>query len=182
MRYIIGFLITIGLIILAFILILRGGNDGNTKKSPAVTQYTNTSTVMQLTIEGPVNANQIHNEVRITVGKSQTNYAQLIGYENTVVNSKSYDNNATAYADFLNALARVGYTKGNTSSSASNELGACPAGTRYIYEILNGAQSVERFWYSSCNQGTYGGNAVLTNSLFKAQVPDYDNLTSSLAL
>jgi hypothetical protein len=179
MKFIIGFLVTIGLIILAFILIFRGNGGGPAVTTPDITRYSNTNVVMQLTIDGPVNADQTHRMTRITVGQSQVTITTLQGYQNTVIKSKSYDNNSTAYTVFLHALQIQGYSKGSNLASLKDERGVCPLGSRYIYEVIDGAQDTQRYWHSTCGTGSFKGNVPTINTLFTTQVPDYNDITAN---
>lgn len=185
MRYFIGFLVTIGLLIVLVLLIFSGGGS-NTKKpetTKSLSDYASTATVTRLTIDGPINSNLIHTAVRITVGQTDVTYEQIQGYEGTVVNTQNYANNQSAYSNFLYALDHAGFTKGDPSKSLANEKGYCPLGNRYVMELVDGSKMVERYWATSCGSGapkTYHGNLGLTLTLFKKQVPDYDRLTLNL--
>lgn len=183
MRYIVGFLILIGLIIFVLVLIFRGaGNNGSPANQPApMVDYANSSTVVQLTTIGPVESDQTHTESRITVGSSQATIEKFQGYQedNTLLN-RSYANNSAAYADFLRALQLAGYRLGNTDKSANDYRGYCPQGTRYVFAIQDGSNTIEQFWSSSCGTGTFKGKTDLVVSLFRAQIPDYDNLNAGV--
>jgi len=182
MRYIVGFLIGIGLIVLTFILIVRifsgGGGGEETVRRIDLNNYATTDTVMRLTIDGPIVADQQHQQVRITVGRDNVLYERFKGYQGDVVDTKSYPNNPEAYAQFLHALENAGYTRGDTTSP-KDERGYCPAGKRYVYEALGNGENVVRWWGTSCgqDQGNFEGRGSDVRNLFKRQVPDYRTLT-----
>lgn len=183
MRYIIGFFITIGLIILLIALLVGGG--GNKSKVPKTSKplpsYATTDASVRMTIDGPVNAQQIHQQIRITVNKDEAIYEQIQGYDNHVVNTQSYANTETAYDNFLEALSKAGFTQGSNAKALQSEQGYCPLGNRFIFELIQNNQDIERYWTSSCGKPkSYLGNQNLTISLFKAQIPDYSKLTSSI--
>lgn len=185
MRYFIGFLVTIGLIILLIVLLFGGGGSDNKSKVPttskALASYAATDAEVRLTIDGPVNANQLHQQVRITVGKDKAVFEQLQGYNGSVVNTKSYANSQAAYDVFLRSLSYAGFTRGNTSKDAQDERGFCPMGIRYVYELFQAGTDIQRYWSTSCGKPkTYEGIPSLTHSLFRAQIPDYDTLTSNM--
>jgi len=182
MKFLIGFLVSIGLLILVFILIFRGAANHNDQPVPKpLVDYANSSTVMQFTFEGPVSADQTHDEVRITVSDVETAIEIFQGYQNHVVSSRTYANNSAAYADFLRALDLAGYTKGNSDKSVSDERGVCPTGTRYVMGIKNGDTDVQRFWSSTCgNSPSFKGKTTVVRSLFIAQIPDYADLTNNV--
>jgi hypothetical protein len=183
MRYIIGFLVTIGLIIVALILIFHGGNGGQQKPqtdAPALSQYSQTSTTVRWTVDGPVNNTANHRQVRVTVGQIAVIAEVLQGYDGTVIKSETYPNNTAAYAAFLHSLTLAGYTKGDTDPKLRDERGYCATGDRYVYEVANGSTIKEHYWHTSCGKGTYLGASELTNGLFRAQVPSYSTFTSGV--
>jgi hypothetical protein len=176
MRYFIGFLITIGLIILLIVLLFGGG--GSKSKVPTTSKpladYSSSDAAARLTIDGPVNADTIHKSVQITVDKDEVTFEKFQGYQGHVVGSQHYENNETAYANFLHALAHAGFTRGDTSSALKDERGYCPLGNRYIFEFIQDGKDIERFWATSCGKPkTYLGAPSLTLQLFRAQVPDF---------
>ena len=191
MRYFIGFLITIGLIIFLIVLLFTGGgsknnnqSDDGTKRPKTVQQladFASTNAVVRLTIDGPINADQNHQSVQITVGNDDTTYQQFQGYEGTVANQQTFANNQTAYSNFLYALGHGGFLLGDGSKKLANEKGYCPLGNRYVFELIEGGDTIQRYWATSCgNPKTYKGNLGLTLTLFQAQVPNYSDLISNL--
>lgn len=182
MRYIIGFLISIGLVILLFVMIFRGGDPapapGATKR---MVDYANTSTVVRYTQDYPVSANQIHRKVVTTVGRDQITLTVESGYEGDVLRSQSYPNNPTAYANFLRALHIAGYTNIEDNPDLRDERGYCASGYRYIFETKEGDRNVMRSWSTSCgNIGSFKGKSAEVRDLFRRQVPDYNRLTTGL--
>jgi hypothetical protein len=184
MRYIIGFLIALGLIVLLIILLIGGGNkSGHKPTGKLLYEYASTDAQVSLTVDGPVNADSLHNQIRITVDNANVTFEQIKGYQDTVVNTKLYANNTDAYDAFLHALMRIGFTQGDNDPALKDESGYCAAGDRYIVELTDGDDTLERYWSTSCdNTKTYLGNMSLTLSLFQAQVPDYDKLTANIDL
>jgi hypothetical protein len=184
MRYFIGFLITIGLAIVLIVLLFTGGGGSKKPKTTkALADYAFSDSVVRLTIDGPITADQTHQAVRITVGQEDTIYEQVQGYQGTVVNQQSYASNQNSYSNFLYALGHAGFTRGDPSKVLANEKGYCPLGSRYVFELIDSGNTIQRYWGTSCgNPKTYKGNLNLTLSLFKAQVPDYNTLTENLNL
>jgi hypothetical protein len=184
MRYFIGFLVTIGLIILLIVLIFNGGSSSKATVTPKpLTSYYNTDAQVQLTIDGPITAVQDHEQVQISVNNGQTTYSQISGYNGEVVNTESYSNTQNSFYSFLRALETVSFTSGDTSSKLSNERGLCPLGRRYVVQLTQDGKTIERFWSTSCGgTKTYNGNLPVTIELFEAQVPDYSTLTDSVTL
>ena len=185
MRYFAGFLVAIGLLVVVFILVLRGFTHHG-PKTPQITlsDYATTDAVMQLTIDGPLTADQQHQGLRITIGQNNNTIQTYQGYQNDITSTKTYPNNEAAYDDFLHALQLYGFTKGNPDPSKTDERGYCPSGDRYIYEALNGSGTdILRWWGTSCGgQGNFGGVGPQVRELFIKQIPDYGTITEKVAI
>lgn len=182
-RYFIGFMITIGLLVLLIILLVGGGKPKVPNASKPLYSYADTDASARLTIDGVINYQQSHQQIQITVDRNTVTYDQLEGYDGKTVNHRTYANSRNAYATFLRALGHAGFTQGNTSEKLKDERGYCPLGRRYIFELIDGGKSLERFWATSCGKPkTYNGNLPITRTLFQRQVPDFDDLTQDLQL
>lgn len=185
MRYIIGFFITIGLLILLIVLLVTGGNDkANTPNAPKTLEsYARTSAEARLTIEGPVNAPEDHRSVRISVGRDSTTYEQFDGYNGQVAQTETFGNTENSYSTFLRAIKLAGFTQGSKAPALKDDRGYCPLGKRYIFEFLQNGKSLQRYWATSCKGlKSFEGNTSLNISLFKSQVPGYQKLNSDVDL
>lgn len=180
MRYFIGFLVTIGLIILIIFLLLSSGGS----KSPAIKplnllDYAGTPSTAQLIVDGPVVADQDHREAKITVSQNQITFTLYNGYpQTTVARSQTYSNNATAYAVFLQSLQHAGFTL-HDISVPYDERGYCPTGERYILSFANAGTDLRRSWTTTCSNGapsSFKGDLSTVLFLFRNQVPDYSLL------
>lgn len=181
MKFIIGFLVSIGLLIFVFVLIFRGGGSSTAPKAgPKLLDYANSSVVMQLTTDSPISADQTHRQTRLTVGSAESTVEVFQGYQQTLISSKSYSNNSASYADFLSALQLAGYTLGNNDKKLADERGYCATGSRYVMGIKDGNQDVQRFWSSSCGGiASFKGKTALVNDLFRRQFPGYAKDTAA---
>jgi len=182
MRYVLGFLAAVILVIVVFILIIRGFSGGDRPLQTNLTDYAKTETVMQMVIEGEVNADQEHRLVRVTVGRSSNTINLVQGYEGRVIQSKTYESNENAYATFLRALQLQGYSKGNDDPDLEDSRGVCPTGKVYKFEIITGSATVQRFWTTSCGGGTFRGKQGIIRQLFRNQIPDYSEITAGEGL
>jgi hypothetical protein len=184
MRYFLAFAATLGLVFLVLVLLFRGGGSPKLPHTGKSTlSYATTDAQARLTIDGPVNADQNHQIVQITVGKDLVTYQQIQGYQGHAVNTLTFANNENAYANFLLALARAGFTNGSNDPSLQDERGYCPLGDRYIFQFTQDGTDIERYWATNCgNPKTYLGNLNLTLDLFQAQVPNYSVLAGGLDL
>jgi hypothetical protein len=184
MRYVIGFLVSIGLLILVFVLIFRGGGSNQAPNVPrSLVDYANTTTIVRYTDDYPVSADQTHRQVVTTVGRDHTSFVVQSGYEGTPLKSQSYENNPTAYSNFLRALQLAGYTTSTKDNKPLDERGYCPTGHRYTFEVLDGSRVIQHLWSTSCgNIGNFKGEADTIRSLYRRQVPDYNKLTAGLSV
>lgn len=184
MRYILGFLISIGLLILVFVMIFRGGSDPAAPDAPKqLVDYANTNVTVQLIEDYPVNADQTHRQVTTKVGRDVATFTVESGYQGTVLREKSYTNNPTSYANFLRSLQLAGFNTANSDKTLQDERGFCPMGRRYIMEIKDNERTVQRLWSTSCgNIGSFQGKMDVVQRLFRAQIPEYNALTRGVQL
>lgn len=185
MRYFFGFIAVIVLLVLVSILVFRGftGHSGPTATQVNLINYATTDTVMQLTVDGPITANQTHQGIRIDVSQYYSTMSVYQGYENDVTSSQTFNNNPNSYAVFLRALDLMGFNKGNTNPALADSRGYCPDGERYIYEIQTNGVDSQKFWSSTCSgEGNFSGDSVDIVNLFSAQIPDYATVANGTDL
>ena len=183
MRYFLAFLVTFGLILVLFLLLFHSGSSKPVTGGRTLDSYAATDALARLTIDGPIVADQNYQSIQVSVSSSDVTFEQLQGYQGAVVNQQSFANNDIAYTNFLFALEKAGFTKGNISPSLKDERGYCPLGDRYIIEFMQDGQDKERYWATSCGgTKTYLGALGLTMALFQAQVPNYGTLSKNAAL
>lgn len=182
MRYLVGLLVTIGLLILLIVVIVQhGGNDKSNvpESKKSLISYAQTDAVARLTTDGPIVAEQKHQQIEITVGRDDTTIAMKQGYNGNVTNLQTYSNTEASYDAFLHAIDRAGFTRGDTSASLKDEGGYCALSSRYVFEFIQDGKTLERFWATSCGKPkTYLGSLDLTLRLFRNQIPDYDTITT----
>lgn len=190
MRYFIGFLLTLGLVILLIVLLFGGGNDSK-QSAPEQTQqgnrslesFANTDAEASMVIAGAINADELHRQIRVTVDRTTVTYQTVQGYEGRVIEQRTFANNQAAYEAFLKALSVTGFTQGDRSAELASEQGRCPLGTRTVFSFKDASdKQLMRFWTTSCGEKSYLGNSVATTRLFQAQVPGYQNFASTVDL
>jgi hypothetical protein len=181
LRYFLGFLVALGLIIALIVMIFHSGGKTAKTTAPPLSSYANSSTVVRLTIDGPVTAPQNHNQIVVTVGKTKATFQQFLGYDGTVVGSKSYDNTVNSYTVLLKSLSRAGMLVGITDPKLTDSVGRCPLGQTYTFEVADGDKQIKKFWTTSCGGvKTFGGNTSLVKKLFELQIPDYNTLIQEI--
>lgn len=183
MRYLLGLLGVVGLIIVVVVLIVRGlSGEDIAKDTKPLTDYSHTNAVMQLTIDGPIEAESTHQAVRISVGQYQAKAEILNGYPGTVTDTLAYPNNAEAYGVFLRALDLLNFNVGIDDKALADSRGYCPAGNLYTLEIYQEGRQVQRYWQTSCKQGTFRGELGKITDLFERQIPDYSKFVKDVEL
>lgn len=187
MRYIVSFLIAIGLIILFVILLLRaifgGGSESPAERHINLADYENTGVIMRLMTEGPINADELHRQVYIEVGRDSNEIQIVHGYQGNVIRQERVNSNSSAYGSFLRAIDLLGYTNGNPSKALADYRGHCPFGNRYIFQIVDGDDVKQQFWSTSCgNEGSFRGQTDEIVQLFQAQIPLYSDITQDVGL
>lgn len=182
MRYFLGFLAVVTLVIVVFVLVLRGFTGDKPKEEINLLDYANSQTVVRLVVDGPVVADQNHQGYSITVGRDANVIEVTKGYNEEVVRAQTYSNNSEAYANFLRALQLQNFTKGVDDPSRAEMRGFCPNGSRFVFEIETTGRNVQRFWTSTCGGGTFRGNSAAVRNLFSRQIPDFNKLTADVRL
>ncbi len=186
MRYFLGFLVTIILVITLAVLLFTGGGDKRPSlpvSAQDLVGYASTDTQVRFTVQGPIVAQSLRQAIRITVDRDNVTYEQVQGYDGQVVNTQIFENTQNAYDYFLNALKYAGFNRGDTNPALKDSIGRCSTGQIYLYEVLKDGDTVQRYWASSCGGlKTYLGNISITRTLFQAQIPDYGDVSAGVNL
>lgn len=184
MKYFLGFIASIALVILVIFLVIRGLSGGGEEAATTAKQlvkYADTATTVSLEVDGPITADEIHNAYRITVGRDETLIETFKGYEEEVIESQTFENNEASYANFLRALDIAGFSKGNSEAS-KDPRGQCATKNRFIMKIQNGSSDMQNYWTTSCDGGTFKGDMAQVRQLFVRQVPEASKFTRKLNL
>lgn len=166
--------------LLLIVLIVNRGTkpeqDSSVRREDSLVDYANTDTDVRFTKIGRINARENHRVFQVTVGRSQRTITVFEGYEGRVLKRETYLNDEDAYRTFLAALQNSGYTRAQEGARNVDPLGACPAGQRYRYDIIDGSETKQSLWSTSCGnlKGTFAGRASTVRNLFEDQVPNYN--------
>ncbi len=185
MRYFLGFFATILLIFLLIFLLFSGDKKPKAPTGKTLDSYAATDAEVRLTTDGPVNAEEQHKQVRISVNRQNVTFEHIGGYNGNIVKRQQFNNTENAYTAFLLSLAHAGFTRTETKPDPAlrDERGYCPEGDRYVFELVQNDKDVLRSWATSCDKPkTYLGAVGLTLDLFQAQVPNYSDLTQDIVL
>ena len=165
---------------------LFGSNQSSQSSAAAkinLQDYIKYDTKFSLESQGPVVADELYVSSVIEVAQDYRQITIYRGYGKTIISQKRYENNNAAYDAFVKSLELVGFSK-TIAGISSNETGNCPTAQRFVYMLNSGNQKVIRTWSTTCSSkaGSFGGNALPTRALFRAQIPDYLAMTTGLAV
>lgn len=139
---------------------------------------------VRYTVNGPIVGKEQHRAVRITVDRNNRTVDVIEGYEGRVIKTQSTSNTQDAYQAFVDALNGANFTKEFKAQGRGIESQLCPLGQRYAYELGMGTSDAFRTWSNSCSadQGTFGGNRSVVQTLFQKQIPNYNQFVSGVQL
>ena len=159
MKYGLGVLAIIVIAFVAILLIVRQGpsstSTSTAKKKTTATSlldYDNSESSVQLTIQGRLTGEDQHQSVRITVTQSKRTVEIINGYEDNIIKSQTFPNTPAAYTNFIQAINNAGYSK-SRKAVAETEIGICPSGNRYVYQLNKGSEKIQRLWADNCAAG-----------------------------
>jgi hypothetical protein len=185
MKFILGALGIIFVVILAVVLIFRGGGNDRDIVGPRldVSKEAREGVSAVFTTQGEVVGEDQRKAIRIIVNQDERRLEVLTGYEEAVERSSTFANTHAAFETFLVSIDQAGF-ENRKPSAVEDERGACPLGKRYIYELREHSQELLRLWNTSCGskQGTFDGNSSTIRQLFEQQIPDYDKAVSNVDL
>lgn len=182
MRYLLGFFIIIGLLILVVILVLKGSHQTTTSTyTKPLSSYASTDAVASFTAGGPIVADQNYRAIQIEISRNTSTINVTRGYQRTVLNTQSYPNNQPAFQAFLSALNTYGFSLVNSSYKYTTPAGFCSFNETYSYSLINDGKTIINSWATACGgQGNFKGIAADVNQLFIRQIPDYNIVTSNV--
>lgn len=188
LRYILGFLVVV-LIIVVLANLIFGGDKKSEVTKEIVTQAkfadsAESNSVVTFVTAGIINGTDIHRQIRITVNNTSRTLEIIEGYSGKILSTQTYTNTQEAYREFLSALFTSGYTKENPANTNPDVSGRCPLGTRFIYTSSGIPNVPDELWTTSCPTviGTFGGSADAVTQLFRLQIPNYAGQTSNVNL
>lgn len=179
----------VGVFVLIVLLIVFFANRGdhpqqavNITKNTLITEYAETSTQVRFTQNGQINAREDHRVLQITIGQNERTITIFSGYQGSVLKSETFLNDPDAYRALLASLHNNGFTKHREASRFIIPLGACSSGSRFNYDIINGSDTEQSLWGTSCGgEGTFAGNGNSVRTLFKNQIPNYNDIVRGVS-
>ncbi len=106
-----------------------------------------------------------------------------VGYVGQQIKTEQLGNDAQAYTQFVSALSLANLMEGTPfTGDADNTSGICATGNVYQFEVLQGDNTVQKLWTSTCkgSPGSLKASLAQVFGLFRAQIPSFAKLTSQL--
>lgn len=192
MKFFFGLLAFLAAVIVVVLLVVglfksfNGNDNGNliSTSTYSLSDKTAVDTVARYTVRGPVVADEDYRQVRITISKNSRSVEVLKGYAGVVEKVSTLSNTPDAYTAFLGALSAAEFSDRREGGSSVDPSTTCVTSTKFFYELTLASEKKVDTWTSSCSfkDGNYGGNALGTAQIFKAQIPTYDQLTNGVNL
>lgn len=184
-------LIVIAIAIAALVSVGRaifGGSSPSTKTPDTSEQAllnTGDSHAVQMTVRGPIVADEDFRSYQITVTPSSRTLTTYSGYLDQVIDNKQLPNNTQAYEQLVYALDRANMMKGTALTGEKDDTrGICATGLVYKFDVIDSGNSVKDLWTSTCSgsKGSFGASVTQVKNLFLNQIPDNENLLNNIQL
>lgn len=149
-------------------------NTGTSAIADAVLDRADSRSV-RWTVRGPIVGDEKFRSYQIVVSPSKRVYTTYSGYLDQVLDTKSYDNNAKAYEEFVYALDNANISTTRNTNDADFRGVCATQGVAYMFETLSGDTADHTLWSSTCkdSKGNLGADPLKVQALFVNQIPDF---------
>lgn len=140
---------------------------------------------VQMTIRGPIVADETFNSYRIAVTPSSRSLVTYNGYLGIQLDEIRLGNNIPSYEEFVYALDKANLAAGTQFPEDKDDTrGICATGRIYEYEIISSGETVKRLWTSTCkgSPGSLQASADQLTNLFTVQIPDSRQVLSKIRI
>ncbi len=167
----------VAIVSLARAIFFSGGSQAPQQVDVSRDALLNTSVErkVQMTVRGPIVADEQFHSYRITVTPSSRALVTYSGYLNAQLDSIDLSNNSAAYGEFVHALDKANLALGAQFPEDKNDTrGICATGRVYEFAIMNGSDVVKHLWTSTCkgSPGSLRASTEQLRNLFLRQIPD----------
>jgi hypothetical protein len=181
------FLISFAALLLFIFIVFKIFHHSHPKPAPnpsvpvvkPLPDYAGTLAEVSFTQDGRINGDDKHRAIKITVDKFQRKIDIVGGYSGNILEEHTFPNSEDAYNVFLHSLRSEGFTFTRKKPTSGSEVGQCPQGRRFILELNDSGDVLSRHWATTCGTGTSGARIGTIQTLFQAQITDYNKIISS---
>lgn len=169
-------------------LIFNGGQPADptqVDRSREALLATSTEHSVRMTVRGPIVANENFRSYQITISPTDRNMTTFSGYLERTIDGKQLGNNLQAYEQFVYALDKANFVKGEAFNDDRDDTrGICATGRVYEFEVIEGTDAVKRLWTSTCkgSPGSFKASVQQVSNLFLQQIPQNDDLLDKIRL
>lgn len=138
-----------------------------------------------MSVRGPLVADENFRSYTITISPDSRNMTTASGYGREEVDSEQLRNTSQAYTQFVHALSRANLMEGTPLSEDANDTrGVCATGYLYEFEVMQGDNTVQKLWTTTCagSRGSLRANLTQVTRLFQVQIPQYAELVRAVGL
>lgn len=140
---------------------------------------------VQMTVRGPIVGDEQHHSYQVTISPSGRSLVTYKGYLESVIKDHELSNNTKAYEEFVYALDKANFMRGEVLEGDENDTrGICADGRIYSYSVINTGDAVKTLWTSTCSgsRGSLKASNQQINDLFLDQIPSSDKYLSDLKI
>lgn len=186
MRYLLGVFAAVFVLIAAIFWIVTSGDPEPStpvERATVLTDYADSAAKVVYELRGELVAEEQRRSIRITIDRNQRLIEVLDGYQQNVMQRKTFSNNSAAFEEFVYGLSRAGFAE-EQDAEFDSEMGVCPNGNITVYKLVEDGEDVSRLWGSTCsnNDGSFDGNRRTVKDLFEDQIPGYDDIEDTVEL
>jgi hypothetical protein len=182
-------IIFFGGVFLLIKLVFGGKDTPSAAENPTTTQNQKVNKLskdgrkVSYTVYGQVLAEEDRRAIRITIDDTERRVEVLQGYDESVKKIERLPNKSSAFDAFLIGLETAGFTARDISIK-TDEKSVCPLGNTYVFQTEFDDRSTVRSWVTSCavKGASFRGNRSSVETLFKAQIPEYQKIISDVNL
>lgn len=165
-----------GLISLARVIFFSGNTKTTSQTDVSKDSLLSTAVdrSVSMTVRGRIVADEAFRSYQIKVTPTSRAMTTYKGYLAEPIENISLSNNSPAYEQFVYALYKANFMKGDELTGDNNDLrGTCANGYVYEFQIAKAGKPVKQLWTSSCSgaKGSLVASLDQLTSLFIAQVP-----------
>jgi len=176
-----------GLVALARLLFTGSSSTSVVEHNVSQQNLLNTaaSRSVSMTVRGPIVADEDFRSYQIIISPTERKFTAFTGYLDVITNQQTLSNNTAAYDQFVNALNKANMVAGTPfEGEKNNVLGICATGKVYEFRTLDGGETTEMLWTSTCSgsQGSLRASVTQLSQLFLNQIPDGSNIEADLKL
>lgn len=179
-------LILATVVIVAFVSIVRSIFFNNDSNSSVELDYGRSALLssspgrsVRMTVRGNIVGDEDFRSYQIDITPTSRTLSKINGYIGQPISVSKKANNIVAYEQFVSALDKANFMKGEEFVGTKNDIrGICATGFVYNFELFSYSTLEKNLWTSTCpgSKGSLQANLQQIYDLFVTQIPDNKKL------